>query len=490
MNIVNEITPLLMVAALAFLGWGLRRAWKRGRVALLAWLQSLLLILPWVLSLGLPALGISWNVAGFIFSLLLFTGLYILLGGWVRRLAKEELANQGHSGESLSLDLELAREEGDSGQSQTKTSLTAQDREAIEAIFGVDSFFVTERIPYGQGAIFKGNLRLDPQVALERLTERLRQVIGEGFCLFLVEDTQEKPAVVVLPASVVNQPTSYGIWALATGLGLASCLTTLEVGANLLGFRLMEAAGRWWEALPIAIGILATLLGHELGHHLMAKRYGVRLSPLFLIPTTGIGTLGSLNRIESPLPDRRALFDIALAGPAVGGLLSLGLLLVGLLWSGQMGEIYLPTVLFRSSILVGTLAQMVMGSALQSDVIGIHPLVAVGWIGLGITALSLLPAGQLDGGRLVQAVYGRKTAGRTTVVSLIFLAIASLSNIVALYWALLILFLVREPERPPLNEITEIDDSREIWVLVALFLMIMILLPMPPFLAEWLHWPS
>lgn len=107
----------------------------------------------------------------------------------------------------------------------------------------------------------------------------------------------------------------------------------------------------------------------------------------------------------------------------------------------------------------------------------------IGWLGLVITALNLMPAGQLDGGRIVQAIYGRKTAGRATLATLILLGIVSLANPLAMYWAILILFLQRDLERPSLNEISEPDDARAALGLLALFLMITTLLPLTPGLA-------
>jgi len=103
-----------------------------------------------------------------------------------------------------------------------------------------------------------------------------------------------------------------------------------------------------------------------------------------------------------------------------------------------------------------------------------------------ISALNLMPAGQLDGGRVVQAIYGRKTARRTTIATLIILGIVALanpSNPLILYWAIIILFLQRSLERPSLNEITEPDDTRAILGLVALFLMVATLIPFTPALA-------
>ena len=94
-----------------------------------------------------------------------------------------------------------------------------------------------------------------------------------------------------------------------------------------------------------------------------------------------------------------------------------------------------------------------------------------------------MPAGQLDGGRIVQSIYGRKTAGRTTVATLLVLGIATLANPLALYWAIVILVLQRNLERPALNELVEPNDARAALGLLMLFLMAATLLPLTPGLA-------
>jgi membrane-associated protease RseP (regulator of RpoE activity) len=224
-------------------------------------------------------------------------------------------------------------------------------------------------------------------------------------------------------------------------------------------------------------------LVHEIGHWLIARRYQVRLSWPFFLPAVQIGSFGAITRFESVLLNRKVLFDIALAGPAFGGILALGILVIGLLLSHPGSLFQLPSQFFQGSILVGTLARVVLGSALQSPVVDIHPLVVVGWLGLIITALNLMPAGQLDGGRIIQAIYGRKIAGRATIATLAVLALVSLGNSLAMYWAIVIVFLQREQERPSLNEISEPDDARAALGLLALFLMITTLIPLTPALA-------
>ncbi|MEO1743017.1 MAG: site-2 protease family protein, partial [Cyanobacteria bacterium J06629_9] len=119
----------------------------------------------------------------------------------------------------------------------------------------------------------------------------------------------------------------------------------------------------------------------------------------------------------------------------------------------------------------------------QAELIDVHPLTIIGWLGLVITALNLMPAGQLDGGRIVQSIYGRRIAGRATVVTLILLALVALGNPLALYWAFVILFLQRGLERPCTDDLSEPDDARAALGLLVLFLMLAVLLPLTPSLA-------
>ncbi|NET61009.1 MAG: site-2 protease family protein, partial [Symploca sp. SIO2E6] len=270
-------------------------------------------------------------------------------------------------------------------------------------------------------------------------------------------------------------------------LFLVTIATTLEAASLLLKFDFFEHLERFAEALPISIGIGTVLLAHELGHWWQGQRYNVRIGLPFFIPSWQIGSFGAITRFESLLANRTALFDISLAGPAAGGIVSLLLLIGGLLLSHNGSSFQVPAQFFQGSILVGALARVFLGTSLQETLVNVHPLTIVGWLGLLITALNLMPAGQLDGGRIVQAIYGRKIARRTTIATLIILGIIAFvnsANPIILYWAIVILFLQRGQERPNLNEITEPDDTRAIFGLLALFLMAATLIPWTPGLAS------
>jgi hypothetical protein len=468
------ITALTVVGALALLGSGYYRARPYGRLGLFSWLQSVALMAPWLIFFGLAASGLYLNIVGVLLLLLGATVIYILLGRTVRSLAQAELAKQAltqppeQPAEPLAaIDQTTKNEPTAATPTVTIAGIPATDLASIRGIFGLDTFFATETVPYQDGVIFNGNLRGEPAVAHAKLSATLKERMGDRYRLFLVENLENKPTIVVLPKS-------------ADPATIATCL---ETASFLLGFDFYQTPQRIAEVLPIASGIVAILAVHELGHWWMARHHDIKLSWPFFLPTWQIGAFGALTQFESLLPSRKVLFDIAFAGPAAGGVLSLILLLSGLLLSHGDSGFQLPTPFFEGSILVGTLAKVTLGEALKQSLVAVHPLVIVGWIGLIITAINLMPAGRLDGGRIVQAIYGRKIANRTTIITLVLLTIVSLVNPLAMYWAILILFLQRNLERPSLDEITEPDDARAALALVALFLMVAILLPLSPGLA-------
>ncbi|MDC0834126.1 site-2 protease family protein [Geitlerinema sp. CS-897] len=517
----EKLAPISIVLfAAGILIWGYYRARPYGKIGLLSWLQSVSVTAPWLLFFALFSAGIFINFAGVLFLIVASVLAYIGLGRQLRAAARdpeqraylEKLANAQRSSKSdessqtsdlaePSEDSEAAEPSPDTARPTEPVAASVRDRDresdrpfqnlsvpeddlhCIQEIFGIDTFFATETIPYQSGAIFKGNLRGEVEATHQELSKKLHDRVGDRYRLFFVNDPDEKTVVVVLPSRNDPQPLTTNQQILAVVLFVATIVTTLETGGAFLGFDLFENLNRWTETLPLALGIWAILLVHELGHRIAAGRYGIALSPPFFLPTWQIGSFGAITRFESLLPNRSTLFDIAIAGPAAGGLLSLGMLAVGFVLSHDGSLFQLPSEFFRGSVLVGLLAKAFLGEALQQSLVDVHPLVVLGWLGLVINALNLIPAGQLDGGRVMQAIYGRRIAGRSTIATLIVLAIASFVNPLALYWAIVILVIQRDLERPNLNEITEPDDTRAILAFVALLVMLMTLIPFTPSLA-------
>ena len=487
----SETTAIVLVFLVAsgILIWGFKRAQSYGKLGILAWLQSVVLMVPWLIFFGLFAVGIYINIVGILLLLVASAGTYILIGNRLRATG-QDLVLRERAAERLKeeskTEAETLSEPESINLSNEVLPIAAEDLQTIQGIFSIDTFFATETISYQEGAIFKGNLRGEPETVHSRLAEKLAERLGDKYRLFLVESPEGKPVVIVLPSSNDPQPATLAQKNLALVLFVATIATTLEASGLLLGFDLFGDLGRYREAMPISLGLWSVLAAHELGHRFIAQRRQVRLSFPYFIPSWQLGAFGAITRFESIVPNRNVLFDVALAGPACGGFISLIILVMGLLLSHSGSTFQLPSEFFQGSILVGSLARVVLGSALEGTLVDVHPLTVIGWLGLVITALNLLPAGQLDGGRIIQAIYGRKTARRTTVATLIGLGIVALvnpSNPIPLYWAIVILFLQRDLERPSLNELSEPDDARAAWGLLALFLMLATLIPLSPSLA-------
>lgn len=496
-------TLLIILVAIGIMGWGFNRARSYGKLGILAWLQSIVLMIPWLLFFGLFAAGIYLNIVGILFLLVASAGLYIYLGKQLRAAGQDAVLQErakkllSDQTEPLQSNEPTPEQAAQASQSQPSDGtnppatevvpIPAEDLKLLQGIFGIDTFFATETIPYQEGVIFKGNMRgSNPEEVYSRLSTAVEERLGDRYRLFLVESPEEKPVVIVLPSSNDPQPATVAQKVLSVVLFVATVATTLEAAGLLLNFDFFQNLQRFREVLPISAGIWTVLAAHELGHWWQARRHQVKLSWPFLIPSWQIASFGAITRFESLLPNRSALFDISFAGPAAGGIVSLLMLIMGFLLSHQGSEFQLPVQFFQGSILVGTLARLFLGDALHGNLVDVHPLTIIGWLGLVVTALNIMPAGQLDGGRFVQAIYGRKTARRTTIATLIILGIVALANPanpIVLYWAIVILFLQRGLERPSLNEITEPDDTRAILGLVALFLMAATLIPFTPALA-------
>jgi membrane-associated protease RseP (regulator of RpoE activity) len=488
------ITALIVLIGIGIVGWGYWKSRPNGQLGLYTWLQSVMLLLPWVIFFGLFSAGMYLDLTGMLVLFVASTAGYVVLGNKIRTIAPEELARRAEALIKARAEADAPKESTDTTSVSSETPLLPidsnsivpipdEDLQLIRGIFGLDTFFATETLPFQEGVVFNGNLRGELNSTFDKLTVKLAEKVGDRYRLFMIENNDLRPTIVVLPRSNDPKALTPPQQILAVVLFFVTIATCLETAGILQGFDFYVSLNRYREVLPIGLGIISVLVAHELGHWLMARRYDVKLSLPFFLPTWEIGAFGALTNFQSILKSRNVLFDIAIAGPAAGGLLSFGLLLTGLVLSNETSQFKVPTEFFEGSVLVGTMARVILGNAVQNETVSVNPMVILGWLGLVINAINLMPAGRLDGGRIVQAIYGRKIANRATTATLIVLTLVSLVNPLALYWAIVILFLQRNLERPSLNELTEPDDTRAALALLSLFLMITVLLPLTPSLA-------
>jgi membrane-associated protease RseP (regulator of RpoE activity) len=487
----NTFFPLLVLGfACLILGWGLRRSEGFNRLSLLTWLQVLMLVLPWLVYFGLFLVGTFINLASLLLVVSVSTIAYVWLGGQIRK-AKENEPNapQVTTTEKLAISKVESSTLKSSPLNTTEEKLTPKidpaEIKKMQGIFGIETFYATETIPYQQGLVFRGNMRGEPDQVYAYLAKGLSDRLGNKYELFLLPGQDLKPVVMILPsrAELISETTPQK--GLAGVLVVSTILTCLSLGAQLANIDLNLHPEQFLIGLPFGIGIALILLAREVGWRWMGQRYKVKLGLPFLLPSSQLGAFGAFSRIQSSLSSRQVLFDLAIA-PAIGsGLVSLLFLGVGLFLSSHgSGNLQIPSQIFQGSVLVGILGKLSLGSALHIDLIEIHSLVLLGWLGLVITGLNLLPAGQLDGGRIIQAMYGRRTAGIVTVITLLILAIATLINPLALYWGGIILILLRDQEGIMHNELSDLDGDRDALGLFALFWMLITLLPMTATVAE------
>jgi len=211
--------------------------------------------------------------------------------------------------------------------------------------------------------------------------------------------------------------------------------------------------------------IILILLGHEMGHYLMSRRYGIRATlPFFLpFPLPPFGTLGAVIRMESTVSTRKALFDTGVAGPLTSLCLSIPAIVIGLRLSELLpvSQVKEGTLRLADPPLFSLIQRLVLGEISENYEILLHPIGFAGWVGLFVTALNLLPIGQLDGGHIAYALFGRKSR----LISLI--AIVAMAFITIFYnpgWLLLLILMIlfgfRHPA--PMDDQTPLDGKRKL----------------------------
>lgn len=211
------------------------------------------------------------------------------------------------------------------------------------------------------------------------------------------------------------------------GLFCVTVFTTLWAGAYQVNAH--PVRGAWdflikypeelYLGLPFALTLLGILVTHECGHYLLSRIHQVPASlPLFIPgPPQFIGTFGAIIRMRSPIMNRRALFDIGVAGPVAGFVVAVFALIIGLWLSRVVPRETTYGLQLGEPLLLQFLAWLIFGPIPDAYDIVLHPVGFAAWFGLFVTALNLLPIGQLDGGHVAFAMFGRRQ--RTLAVGVI-----------------------------------------------------------------------
>ncbi len=188
--------------------------------------------------------------------------------------------------------------------------------------------------------------------------------------------------------------------------------------------------GDYVGGFSFSMALIFILGSHEMGHYLFGKRYGVDITPPYFIPAppliSPIGTFGAFIKIRSRITSKKALFDIGVAGPFFGIIAAIPVLYLGL----SLSEVIVVSdysegmgITLGSSPIFSLFTTMVFGDIPEGKDILLHPVAFAGWIGLLVTALNLIPSGQLDGGHVIYSVFSKRVHSIASYLAILILVI-------------------------------------------------------------------
>jgi len=232
-------------------------------------------------------------------------------------------------------------------------------------------------------------------------------------------------------------------------------------------------------AAVYVICLMSILVGHELGHYLTCRRYGISATLPYFIPGPNlIGTLGAFIKIKSPIAGKKPLFDIGIAGPLVGFALSVPAVAAGLLLSRSVPVLpHEDTIVFGEPLLLKIVGALFLRHQEGYDII-LHPVAFAGWVGLLVSAFNLFPVGQLDGGHISYALLGRRSLKLSLFIIPALMLMGIFFWVGWLLWALVIVLLgLRHPV--VFDESSDIGRSRKVLGLIAILVFILSFIPDP-----------
>ncbi len=279
-------------------------------------------------------------------------------------------------------------------------------------------------------------------------------------------------------------------------------------------------SGTYTGGVLFSVSLVAILGAHEMGHYLYGRKYGVSMTLPWFIPAppflSPIGTFGAFIRIRSRIPGRKELFDIGVAGPIAGVVVAFPVLFVGLLFSdvvaldseriSEMGA----AMSLGNSLVFALFSKMALGEVASGYEIILHPVAFAGWIGLFVTVLNLMPAGQLDGGHVVYCLFPaklHKAVSAATVILLVVMGVGTASLVGFadypglwvlgalpewlvfegwvgwLFWAVLLL-VIGTSHPPTISSDTEIGAGRKALAFLSLLIFISCFTPVPISIVE------
>lgn len=356
---------------------------------------------------------------------------------------------------------------------------------------------------------YRGQLNRDSVEAYDQLAEALQPY--DVTPLFRLDEGRQ--TVLLVQGTVHPRPSKVWVNILLFALTVLSVLFA-GVATSYTGPMPNDFLGQiWayishiWSGWPFAVSLLAILLAHEFGHYFVGRARGAAVTlPYFIpFPLSPIGTMGAFIQMKSIPRNKRALFDLAVAGPLAGMVVAIPVLLYGLAHSTLGRVTAFPGSFAEGNSIFYLLAKFVVFGKLlptagnlsglpllyhwityffigspspvgTTDVL-INQVAWAGWVGLLVTFLNLIPAGQLDGGHVIYTVFGRQV-NRIVPFILVITVILGFFWSGWWLWAFLI-FLLGRSHAEPLDQITQLDSGRKAVALLILVIFLLVFTPIP-----------
>jgi len=398
----------------------------------------------------------------------------------------------------------------------------------VDKIFRIDDITIGD--PDGKfAARYRGQLRIDSIQAYDQLADAVAPY--KLTPLFRTDETDNRHLIYLVPGVASLEIGNIRLNIILLVITIISVMMTgmtvsEPMPPDLLGM-IVVIARNIFSGWPFALSLMSILLAHEFGHYLVGRKHKTPVSLPYFIPLPFVGLLGTMGafiNMKAPPRNRRALFDIGVAGPLAGLVVAIPVLIIGLSLSYTNtvtntvhpslaeAQIYCTEpesvsggytcdtddLLEGNSLLYLGLKFLVKGELLPAPVaydgspviywlrylftggpvpiggldVMIHPVALAGWAGLLVTALNLIPAGQLDGGHILYVLLGKR-------IKNFFWGIIIILGVLGIFWSgwwlwAAILFFLGRRHAEPLDTITELDPQRRAlgWMMIVVFILV------------------
>lgn len=345
------------------------------------------------------------------------------------------------------------------------------------------------------GVVFRAD---DYKVSDQDMKQVVQRLLSNGY-FPQIQKENGLLLVHVLPQS--KPQTRPKVW-INGFLFILTVITTMMAGALFLGKDYFANFSQIFYGIKYSFAVLLILTSHEMGHYLAARYHQIRVTlPYYIplpIPGFHFGTLGAFIKIKSPIPSRLALLDVGVAGPLTGFVVSLMFLSIGYLqlpdlqgiiayveqihpWDLDGGGI---NIVMGKSLLFAFFNDILAGGRLPMNEIYHFPFIFAGWIGFLVTAINLIPIGQLDGGHILYSLMGKRArvAGILSFVLLLllnFVLIVRYLSFVWVLWILLVFFLIGFRHPPTVQDNLLLTPGRRVLGWLSLTIFVLCFTPLP-----------